>query len=375
MNALPHVAALCALEHAYQPAEQSHALFHAAMLELTGYHLQHTPGYAHWLARCGVSLESFSVDGDWRRLPPLHARYLKQHLPLSRQHMATTELHSSGTSGQTSRMHYDPHSLQALMHMSDRVFAHHGWDTPQEACNYLLLSYEPQASVEDLGNARTTAFLCKYAPVARAVYALRDTGSGHAFDAYGVIRALQEFAEQALPVRIMGFPSFLWFALERMRALKMAPLVLHPDSLVLLGGGWKRHAAQEISKDVLYRQLHQQLGIAPQRCRDGYGAVEHGVPYIECAHHRFHVPTYARACVRDTRSMQVLGHGKPGLLHLLSPYIMSCPVHSIVLGDLATTASGQECGCGIATDCFVLHGRAGTGVHRNCALAASELIT
>ena len=73
----------------------------------------------------------------------------------------------------------------------------------------------------------------------QACYALRHNGHGNEFDPFGVIRALQDFAEQGLPVRMLGFPAFLWFALERMRELGLPPLQLHPESLVFLGGGWK----------------------------------------------------------------------------------------------------------------------------------------
>lgn len=384
MKSLPHVAAFCAIPDPYLPAHQSEPMFHDAMLELTRYHAQHTPGYANWLQLSGQSVESLAASRDWRAFQPIHTSYFKRHLPQSNETLPATELHSSGTSGQKSRMRYDDHALQSLMAMSDRIFDHYGWNTPQQACNYVLLSYEPEPFPDSVGNmagnARTNQFLCKYAPIAQAAYALRATGragASHAFDSYGVIRSLQAFAEEGLPVRILGFPSFLWFVLERMRDLCIAPLNLHPDSLVLTGGGWKMHAAQAISKTVMHQRLGEQLGIPAERCRDGYGAVEHGIPYIECAHHRFHVPTYARAYVIDPRTghvMQGTDDGEPGLLQLQAPYLMSSPAHSVLPGDLATLMPAGECRCGLPTGSFVIHGRAGSGKQRNCALAAAELI-
>jgi hypothetical protein len=44
------------------------------------------------------------------------------------------------------------------------------------------------------------------------------------------------------------------------------------------------------------------------------------------------------------------------------------------MGDLATLHPGAHCGCGLTTDWFELHGRAGTTASRNCAMAASELL-
>ncbi|EJM97490.1 acyl-protein synthase [Herbaspirillum sp. YR522] len=373
MKPLPHVAALCALTQAYLPEQESQPWFNAAMHELTQYHLLQTPGYASWVAASGVDVQA--LGDDWHRLPPLYAAYFKQYLPRSREVLQTTELHSSGTSGQKSHMHYDTDALQALMHMSNRIFAHYGWDRPQQRCNYLLFAYEANAAMQASGSARTDEFLCTYAPAARVVHALRSNGQmGHEFDIHGVIRALHEFAEEGLPVRIFGFPAFLWFVLERMRVVGAAPLKLHAESLVLTGGGWKTHAALEIDKQVFRRRIQDQLGIAGERCRDGYGAVEHGVPYIECAQHRFHVPSYARAVVRDVADMRLLDYGEPGLLHLMSPYIRSSPAHSMVLGDLAVLLPPGQCTCAIPTASFQVLGRAAPGKHRNCAIAASELI-
>lgn len=382
LPSLPQVAAFCALRNPYSPAQESQPMFHAAMLELTVYHLERTPGYRRWLADAGISIDVLAASRDWSLLPPIHANYFKRHLPSSSDVMPTTEFRSSGTSGQKSVMHYDTPGLHALMHMSDRIFEYYGWHTPHTPCNYLLFAYELTQGEEDSGDfsgsAKTDQFLCKYAPSARVVHALRRTGRNdgisHEFDPYGAIRSLQEFAAEGLPVRIFGFPAFLWFVLQRMRDLDLPPLTLHPDSLVMTGGGWKTHIAQEIDKYHLHQRLGEQLGIAKERCRDGYGSVEHPVPYIECAHHRFHVPTYARALVRDSYDMRVLDYGTPGLLHLMSPYLMSCPAHSMVLGDLATLLPGGDCDCGNPTDSFVLHGRAGNQKNRSCALAAAELI-
>jgi phenylacetate-coenzyme A ligase PaaK-like adenylate-forming protein len=373
MTPLPQVAALCALDQPYLAPDQSQPLFSAAMRELTQYHVDQTPGYARWIQASGIDPQT--LTDDWHRLPPLHAAYFKQYLPRSSETMETIELHSSGTTGQKSRMHYDLAGLQALMQMAGAIFSHYGWHTPHQRCNYLLFAYESNAAVQASGSARTDEFMCSFAPAGRVVHALRSNGqNGHEFDLHGVIRALHEFAEEGLPVRIFGFPAFLWFVLERLRHTGAAPLTLPPDSLVLTGGGWKSHAALEIDKQIFRQRLQSQLGIADDRCRDGYGAVEHGVPYFECRHHRFHVPAYARAAVRDVGSMRPLAYGEPGLLHLMSPYIRSCPAHSMVLGDLAVLLPGSECGCGLPTDSFRLLGRAAPGKNRSCAIAAAELI-
>jgi len=369
----PHSDKLCALTHPYCPDSVPDGLFDQAMVEISRFHSLHTPGYERWLNANGLTVDNLNSLDDWSRLPPIFASFFKQHLLLSPTGTHALELTSSGTSGQKSRMRYDERSLGAAQYMVERIFHHYGWNNPQTPCNYLLLSYEPEGTIS-LGTSFTDQFLCRFAPVNRVAYALRRTGGGHEFDSFGVIAALQSFAEEGLPVRILGFPAFLWQTLERMRATGVRELQLTPDSLALFGGGWKTHAAQEIPRQQLYERMHRQLGLEVSRCRDGYGAVEHPVPYLECAHHHFHVPVYSQVFVRNPSDFTVLPYGRQGLLSFVSPYISSSPAHAVVMSDLATLHPGASCGCGLSADWFELHGRAATTAGRSCALAAAELL-
>lgn len=372
MISAPAVDELCALTHPYQCDAMSEQLFHNAMLEIVSFHVENTPGYAQWLTYHRINPDNPQL-GSWGDLPPIFANYFKRHLLLSSTGQDALELTSSGTSGQKSRMRFDDRSIQAAQGMVDHIFRHYEWDTPDAPCNYLLLSYEPLETVT-LGTAYTDQFLCKYAPVNKVAYALRNTGKDHEFDPFGVIQALQYFAQDDAPVRIFGFPAFMWFVLERMRDMNLPPLTLPSGSLTFFGGGWKTHADKEIPKAMLYAQLGEQLGLPDERCRDGYGSVEHCVPYVECAHHHFHIPVYARAWIRDTRTFEIKGYGERGFLQFASPYITSSPAHSIVMSDLAILHRARECGCGVQTDWFELLGRASQHQARSCALAASELI-
>ncbi|EGM2983828.1 acyl-protein synthase, partial [Salmonella enterica] len=371
MISVPAVDELCALTRPYQYDAMSEQLFHNAMLEIVSFHVENTPGYAQWLTHHHINPANPQL-GSWGDLPPIFANYFKRHLLLSSTGQHALELTSSGTSGQKSRMRFDDRSIQAAQGMVDHIFRHYEWETPDAPCNYLLLSYEPLETIT-LGTAYTDQFLCKYAPAKKVAYALRNTGKGHEFDPFGVIQTLQTFAQDNAPVRIFGFPAFMWFVLERMRDMNLPPLTLPPGSLTFFGGGWKTHADKEIPKAMLYARLGEQLGLPDERCRDGYGSVEHCVPYVECAHHHFHIPVYARAWIRDTSTFEIKGYGERGFLQFVSPYITSSPAHSVVMSDLAILHRARECGCGVQTDWFELLGRASQHQGRSCALAASEL--
>jgi hypothetical protein len=154
----------------------------------------------------------------------------------------------------------------------------------------------------------------------------------------------------------------------------MAPLKLSPQSLVFLGGGWKGHADKAIDKLDLYRAVTSQLGIPDERVRDGFGSVEHCIPYIECQHHQFHVPVWSKVYIRDVKTLAPLGFGQQGFLHLVSPYITSVPACSVLMGDMASLHKGSDCPCKIDTPYFVVHGRAGLSKNKSCAVAAAELL-
>ncbi|MGW1077505.1 LuxE/PaaK family acyltransferase [Streptomyces sp. NPDC002537] len=363
---LPRVQELCDLTDPYATGPAEDALFAAAMAEINAWHTERSPFYR--------KLYDATAPAEPYRAPLVHANFFKRHEVLSIPH-DDVDLHltSSGTTGQKSQMFFDRWTIRSAQRMVARIFDRNGWITPGQDVNYLLYSYEPARDL-NLGTSFTDNYLCDFAPARQVAYALRNTGNGHEFDPFGCVEALRRFAADDAPVRILGFPAFLWFTLERMRAMGLPPLTLPEGSLVVLGGGWKGHADQRIGKDELYGRVTGQLGIPAERIRDTFGSVEHCVPYIECDHHNLHAPVWSRISARSTRTLEKLPHGEPGYLHLVSPYITSVPAQSVLMGDLASVRPGSECGCELATDWFTVHGRAGVSRNRSCAVAAAELM-
>ncbi|MBS1226064.1 MAG: acyl-protein synthase [Proteobacteria bacterium] len=292
------------------------------MREICAWHIARCSYYARLAELLNFAPERLETVADCAAIPPIHANFFKAHEVLSIDPAAvTTHLTSSGTTGQKSQMFFD------------------AWTAN------------------------------------RVAYALRHIGGGrHEYDPFGCIRTLQDYAGEGLPVRLLGFPAFLHATLERMRALDLDRPRLHPESLVFFGGGWKKDAQRAVPKAELYALIEEWLGIPNIRIRDGYGAVEHSVPYIECDRHRLHVPSYSRVFARDVATLEPLGPGRTGFLHAVSPYITSVPAHSVLMGDLIQWRPGEDCGCGLSTPYFDLLGRAGTSKNRSCAMAAAELL-
>lgn len=374
-SALSKVQDLCDIPQPYLQSEEMDTLFLDAMKQSVDWHKSRNPFYDKLLKLNQIQSEDLKNLEDLQRLPFIHANFFKTHeVPtVSKKDVAIT-LTSSGTTGQKSQMFFDEWSINSGRRMVDFVYDYYGWNTPETKTNYIVSNYEPEPD-STRGTTNTSKFLTHYAPANDMFYLLRSNGrGGHEFDAFGAIEKLKKYEKDALPVRVVGFPSFFYFVIKLMMDLGIPPLKLNPKSLVFTAGGWKGYADQQISKADFAALVEQQLGIPQSQCRDGYGSVEHSVPYIECPNHKLHVPIWSRAFIRDTRTLEVLGFNKPGFLCFLTPYITSVPAISVMMGDLAMTHPAEACTCGLKTPFIEILGRAGVSKNKSCAVSASELL-
>jgi len=371
---LSAVQALCEVRDPYTRTPEVERLFIEAMRQNIAWHIENSDFYRQLAKQEGFTPDALMTMADLERVPFIHANFFKTHeiMSIPREQVAL-HLTSSGTTGQKSQMFFDAWSIGSGRRMVDFMHAHLGL-VSSEPANYLLNSYEPLPDMA-LGTANTTMFLTKYAPPQRVTFALRSKGDGsHEFDPFGCVEALRSYAEEGLPVRIIGFPAFLYFTLQRYISLGYPKLTLHPESLVFVAGGWKGHANQEIKKADLYALIRDWLGIPDARIRSSFGSVEHSIPYIECAHHNLHAPIWSKVFVRDVKTLAVNDYAQAGFLQFVSPYITSVPAQGVLMGDLAKLHPGRSCGCGIETDYFEILGRAGTSTNKSCAAAAAELL-
>ncbi len=348
-------------------------LFVKAVKQCLSRHVEKNDFYRDWMARNKFSVDDLNSIDDIAKIPFLHANFYKTHtIKTARDEDIAITLTSSGTTGQKSQMFFDNWTIFASDKSADMEAGRLGMIT-DEPTNFLLYSYEPAEGV-NVGTLRTRQMMRRYAKENELVYALKYTGSGHEFDLFGCIDALLRFERKGLPVRLLGFPAFLYFTLEKMKDMGYPPLKLNPKSLVMMGGGWKGFVDKQLSPQEFRAYIKERLGLDESRCHESYGAVEHGVAYMDCDNHHFHVPTYSRVLIRDVRTLEVLPYGKPGFLNVISPINTGVPVVSLLLGDLAMLHEGKSCGCGVDAPWFEILGRAGTTKNRSCAIAAAELL-
>ncbi|MCF8018705.1 Acyl-protein synthetase [Petrocella atlantisensis] len=351
----------------------SEDLFLAAMRESVEHHKTHCAFYKELIQDKGYTTDQLIRVEDIASIPTIPVDFFKTHEVKSIE-KDDIKIHatSSGTMGQKSQIFIDKSTLKLGTKMIIKAMIYHKFVSIIPT-NYLILGYEPKTGNE-MGNVKVLTGMTKLAPAKEKVFAIRSIGDAYQIDYFGVMNALKRYARQKLPVRIMGFPSYLYMMLTAMKEMKIPPLKLNKKSIVFTGGGWKKYNDMAIQKEVLYALIEEMLGIPAENCRDFYSAVEHSVAYPECRHHHMHIPIWSRVLIRDVNTLEPLGFNQAGFLNFISPLVSSMPLNSVLMGDMAVLRDGSQCGCGITTPYFEILGRAGTRSSKTCTTSASELL-
>ena len=363
---------LLKIENPYD-AKNSETLFVTALKETIEHHINNNEFYKNLCVKENFTPTDLKTIDDIKKIPMMHANFFKMYESLSVDRAEIVErVTSSGTKGQKSQMFFDQDSWDFGQDMVKNELEHFGY-LSDEPTNYMLYTYEPTEG-SSLGTAKTDVGLLQYAPIKEAFFALRYNGIDHDFDVYGTIDKFKEYEKDGAPVKIFGFPSFLYFTLKQMKDMNIPKIKLNKNSRTLFGGGWKGHADKQVPKEELYALIEEMIGIPQENCRDGYGSTEHSVPYFECANHHFHVPVYSRVIIRDYKTLEPMDYEQEGFLNFITPHLLSVPAISVLMGDKAVLHKGSTCGCGIETPYIEILGRAGTSKAKSCAITASELL-
>ncbi|MEB3186610.1 MAG: acyl-protein synthetase [bacterium] len=370
----PALEALFSTPDPYAAGPEVDELFVVAMREAVAWHLHASPAYANLCRTDGFDLDSLRGVVDLARVPHVFVNVFKTRELLSiPSDRVALHLTSSGTTGQKSQVFFDAASRDRGLATVDRAYAAMGITSEAPGVRYLLLAHDPAEALR-VGTAFTDTHLTRFAPALEKVYALRwsATRGEFVFREDEAIATLERYATSGDPVRIIGFPAFLHrLAVNRLRE-GLPSLALPASSWVLTGGGWKTSESERIDPETFRSEVHAAFGIDPACMRDGYGMVEHGIPYLECEAHRFHVPVWARALVRDVTTLASVPEGEVGFLELLTPFNRAMPTLALLTSDLARLE--RDCPCGRPTVTIRLSGRAGTRKNRGCALSAAAML-
>lgn len=347
-------------------------LFVKAVKQHVNYHKKHCKEYAKILNSRKFHIKHIKSIHDIGKLPPIPTLYLKHyHLSSMDPKKMFIKATSSGTKGKKSHIGFDGLGLFRGFHMVVSTAVTHrllSW----KPTNYIILGYQPNKNNETV-ISKTAFGSTLFAPAIKRTYALKYVNQSYQLDLNGLKKALLRYSKQPFPVRLVGFPAYTYFFLNELKQAGIS-VKLHPDSMVMLGGGWKQFYTEKVEKEDLYRLIEEILGIKESNCREFFGAVEHPMIYCDCKKHHFHVPAYSRVVIRDVNTLEPVEHGKMGLLNLITPMLNSMPIVSVMTDDLAVLHDGATCGCGIETPYFEIIGRVGVSDIKTCAAGAEELL-
>ncbi len=346
--------------------------FLQAVRENCAYHLRRCPEYRAIARALNFSPQQLRTIEDLAKIPVIPTLFYKRHaifsMPRRRMAMCVT---SSGTSGKFSQIGFDWGCIFAEIPMILHLGWRHGLISPRPA-HCVILGYKPHRT-NKTGVTRTMYGLTWFSPPISRTYALHYVDGGYVPDLDGVARALKRLSGSPFPTRIVGFPSYLWFGLQRMEELGLRAS-LPRGSKILLAGGWKQHYSQQVEKSVLYDLARKVLGIPEDQIHEFFGAVEHPIFYNACKHHHFHIPIYSRIIIRDVNTLEPLPMGRIGLVNLISPLMNATPTTSVMTDDLGYLTPGEECGCGITSPYLTILGRVGLSDIQTCAAGAAQLL-
>ncbi len=280
-------------------------------------------------------------------------------------------LHSSGTTGQTSKIVLDRTSLRRIRRIVHHIYGDLGMQD-EVRTNYLCFTYDPERA-GDVGTAYSDKLLTSLTKVQDVFYAIEwdtEKNDWH-LNSQRVEEALDKFEASGRPFRLLGFPAHTWDVLNEIVARRGRPYRFGPRSYVITGGGWKGYDGRAIPKPEFREGVARALGVPKVNVRDLYGMVEHGVPYCECENHAMHIPRYSRVFARDPITLERLPHGQSGLLQFITPYHHSYPAISLLTTDYGHTL--EKCRCGRSSPVLVLEGRAGLTKHKGCAINALKV--
>lgn len=352
----------------FEFTDESSVKFLASFRETALKHYNGNTFFKSLWDRQGIHPEDIQTESDLMMAPMIMVNLFKEYdlLSCSREEIVLT-LGSSGTGGQRSLMHLDQGSLDRVKKLAYNIHQKLGI-TSSKKYNYLCFTYDPQVA-SDLGTAFTDELLTSFTGINEVYYAIQYNQNKKDFELNeeGVVKKLLEFANSDYPLRILGFPAFLYKIINEYNI----EIQLPADSWLQTGGGWKNHANEEISKKEFRSFIEKRLGIPTSNIRDLFGMVEHGIPYVDCDKGYLRVPNYARVFIRDPETLNILPHGETGLIQFVCSYNSSYPSMSLLTTDWGRLSIAND---ELGGQILEIVGRAGNVKHKGCAIKAAEML-
>jgi hypothetical protein len=301
----------------------------------------HCSGYRRFLDRFGGELDAWQSPAD---VPPLPASMFKHFLLSSiPPEKVVRELRSSSTTGQQpSRIVIDKTTAFRQSRALVSILKEH---LGTQRRPFLVFDAAESVGQGDQLTARGAAIRGVANFASETVFALKKDSSGELSPDWNCIDGF--FARRAdASVLLFGFTFIVWtrFLLE---AERLGRRFAAPDAILLHSGGWKKLAAEAVSKNEFTERVASVLGANPHNILDFYGMVEQvGTVFVDCPAGNKHAPAFADVILRRPLTVQPVDIGETGIIEVVSVLPTSYPGHALLTEDQGVLLGVDDCPCG-----------------------------
>jgi phenylacetate-coenzyme A ligase PaaK-like adenylate-forming protein len=331
-------------------------LLTSRLLELTRRHTEGCPPYAAMMRGVGFEADKCGSYCDIPFLPVSLFKELK--LKSVPDEAVFKTMTSSGTTGQAvSKIYLDKATAGNQQKALVRIVSEF---TGSARMPMLILDSPSVIKDRAMFSARGAGILGFSIFGADRTYALDD-------DMKVDFEAMEAFLEKHRGGRILlfGFTFMVWLHFYK-ELLKLGRKPDLSNGVLIHGGGWKKLAAEAVSKDEFKRRLHDVCGLAD--IHDYYGMVEQtGCVYMECERGHLHASVFSDIVTRRHTDFSPCGIGEPGIVQVVSALPESYPGHSLLTEDEGVILGEDDCPCGRKGKYFEINGRLKMAEIRGCS--------
>ncbi|MFA5629491.1 MAG: hypothetical protein WC958_04505 [Dehalococcoidales bacterium] len=141
-------------------------------------------------------------------------------------------------------------------------------------------------------------------------------------------------------------------------------LSLHPQSVAMLGGGWKAFTGNVIDRNTLIGIIKKALGIDSAMISEGYSMTESSILTIRCREGSFHIPPTIEPLVFDAALKPLEGNDVRGAFGFMDTLATSHP--GFLISNDYVHMVNSECPCGLNGPAILEIGRLAGSEVKGC---------
>jgi phenylacetate-coenzyme A ligase PaaK-like adenylate-forming protein len=336
--------------------EEKEILLLNRMNELTRFHYERCPNYAHYLDAIGYNSSEASTLEE---VPFIPIRIFKEaEMKSIPDDKVFKTMKSSGTSGQNqSRIYLDKETAVLQQKVLLRLL---GDFIGNKRLPMLVVDSKAVIADRKLFTTRGATIMGLDFAAKKMVFALDDEMK---LDEQKLYEFLEQYGDDKFI--IFGFTLMVWQHLfQEVRKRKLS--VDMSKGYLLTAGGWKKLVNENISNEEFKSTGRELCGI--EHYVDHYGMAEQtGCIYAECEYGHLHASIYSDIIIRNYKDFSPCRYGEKGFVQVMSSLPESYPGHSILTEDEGMILGEDDCPCGRKGKYIKILGRIKDAEIRGCS--------